>query len=133
MQINNPYSEMIKLMQVHGSKYNPWSLQLGEVTSIDPLTIKTGDLQLNKSNLFIADYLKAEYTRSIKIPETSAQGATDEQTVGDHGSHKHAVTDIGIEDGKIIYKEIGLDIGDNVALIQLDDAAFLILCKVVRA
>ena len=133
MQINNPYSEMVKLMQTHGAKYNPSSIQLGEVTSIEPLTIKTGDLQLNKNNLLMADYLHKEYTREIDIEQTTAVGSTDLQTVGDHGQHKHSITDVGINDGKIIYKKIGLKIGERVALIQLDDAAFLILCKVVNA
>lgn len=131
MNVNNPYSDMVKLMQQHGAKLNPPSIQLGEVLSSSPLTVKTGDIQLNKNNLLIADYLLNNYQRKINVSTTEASGSTDKQTVGDHGEHSHGITEIGLT-GSIEYTDT-LNTGDIVALIQIDDATFLILCRVVKA
>lgn len=130
MNIKDPYSEMIKLMQQHGSKYNPPSIQLGEVTSISPLTIHTGDIQLNKNNLLVADYLLKDYSRNVSLESTSASGETDLQAVGDHGSHKHGITSVNFQGP--LNLEDGLKKNDIVALIQMDTATFLILCRVVK-
>ncbi len=51
----NPYIEILKHMQDQGAKYNPPSIQLGEM--INSNTCKIGDLQIDKDNLLIADDL----------------------------------------------------------------------------
>ena len=53
----NPYSEMIKMMQTHGAKNNPSSIQLATVVTKTPLSLLVGELPLNKNNLLITDYL----------------------------------------------------------------------------
>ncbi|MDP4146521.1 MAG: DUF2577 family protein [Bacillota bacterium] len=80
---SNPYAHIINIIREQGAKYNPASIQLGEVIDSKP-TIKTADIQLNANNLLVNDQIKT------------------------------------------------LNQGDTVALIQLNDAAFLIFCKVVN-
>lgn len=130
MNIKDPYSEMIKLMQQHGAKYNPPSIQLGEITSISPLTVHTGDIQLNANNLLVADYLLNGYSRNVSLQSTSASGETDLQVVGDHGSHEHGISSIEFQ-GPLKFTD-GLKEKDTVVLIQIDTALFVIFCRVVK-
>lgn len=69
----NPYSKMVEIMKRQGASLNPPSIQIGVVISPNPLIIKIGDLQINKDNVLIADYLLKDYTR---IYESSADGET---------------------------------------------------------
>lgn len=121
MNIKDPYSEMIKLMQQHGQKYNPPSIQLGKVISDSPIAIQTGDIQLNENNLLIADYLLSGCTRSVSVETTSVSGKTDTQNNLESLSFT----------GQQRYTN-GLNENDTVVLIQLDTATFIILCKVVK-
>lgn len=61
----NPYSNLINMIKDYGASYNPPSIEIGQVLSDSPLTIKLGDLQLNSSNLLISDHLVKEYKREI--------------------------------------------------------------------
>lgn len=45
-------------MQEQGRKYNPPSVCLGEIASINPITIKTGDLELDNEDLLISITIK---------------------------------------------------------------------------
>jgi hypothetical protein len=66
--VDNPYSGIINLMKTHGAADNAPNIMLGEVLTVSPnLTIKAGDLQLDKDNLFIADYLLSGYKRSYNM------------------------------------------------------------------
>lgn len=103
MQIKDPYSELIEIMKQQGAKYNPPAVQLGKVVSTSPLAVKTADIQLNKSNLLVADYLLSGYTRTVSTSVFS-------------GSQKF--TD-------------GLKKNDTLVLVQIDISTFLVLCKVV--
>lgn len=105
MEDKNPYSTMIKLMQNHGAKLNPPSIQLGQVISSTPLAIGTSDIQLNSNNLLIPDYLLDNYSRKVTI---------------DNGTEVEIKT------------KDKLSVGDTVAMVQISDSNFLILCKVVK-
>ena len=70
MRVDNPYSDMCKVMQRQGAKDNPPSIQIASVVAPPPnLVIKIGELQVDKNNIYIADYLLADYQREISIPE----------------------------------------------------------------
>ncbi len=104
----NPYAEFIKLMQSHGSKYNPPGIEIAAVTSIEPLTIQVGDLQLDKDDLLIADYLLKDYTREIELSNSA----------NIQGQLKFVDT---------------LRIGDMLAAIStLDEQTYIILARVVK-
>lgn len=101
---DNPYSALIKIMREQGAKYNPPSIQIGQVISPPPnIIIKIGDLQVDKDNILIADYLLPNYKRHITIPTVdkasgSLQGEISGASVRDHEPHMHNVTKIGLQD-----------------------------------
>lgn len=41
-------------MQEQGKKYNPPSICLGEIISVSPLVIRTGDLELDNEDLLLS-------------------------------------------------------------------------------
>lgn len=64
----NPYSKIIEIIKDKGASKNPPSIQIAEVISPPPnLIIKIGDLQIDKDNILIADYLLKEHKRKITI------------------------------------------------------------------
>lgn len=78
---DNPFNQLIQFMREEGGYYNPPSILLAEVVNPSPLVIKIGDdLQIDRDNLRVADYLLANYTR-----QTSAGTITftDTLQVGD--------------------------------------------------
>lgn len=127
----NPYSKMIEIMQKQGSTSNPPAIEIGEVISPNPLTVKIGDLQVDKDNILIADYLLKEYKRKIKVPKVTATGETNSASVGDHGTHKHSVDEIGINEVEITFLDTFKQ-GDKLAIIPTSDRqTFIILARVV--
>lgn len=144
-QLDNPYSSLIEIFREQGAKYNAPDLMIGEVLTEEPLTIKVGDIQLDKDNLYIADYLLKDYEREyiseskINIQDGSASGSTSNTNISEHGSHKHNINSITISDGitkdegKIKTKSSCLKTGDLVAIQQLNKTnQFIIYCKLVR-
>ena len=99
-QLDNAYSGIINIMREQGTKYNAPALMLGEVISSEPILIKAGDIQLDKDNLYIADYLMPDYSReasltgSISFSSSNVGGSTDARTF-EHShtiaSHSHTV------------------------------------------
>ena len=71
----NPFNQLIGLMREEGKAYNPPSILLAEVISPSPLVIKVGDLQIDKDNLKVADYLLLDYKRQY-------QSSSDDITYG---------------------------------------------------
>lgn len=53
-------------MREQGSKNNAPNLMLGKIVSTSPLLIQVGDIQLDKDNLYVADYLMPNYKRNLK-------------------------------------------------------------------
>jgi hypothetical protein len=128
---DNPYSKLIEQMKKQGATSNPPSVQIGEVISPNPLTIRIGDLQIDKDNILMADYLLKEYKRKVKIPEATATGETNNVSVGDHGTHKHSVDKIGINEVEIIFLDTFKQ-GDKLAVLSTEDKqTYIILARVV--
>lgn len=120
MRSKNPYSEIIKIMQDQGAKYNPFSVQLATVIATAPLTITAGDLQLAGENLLVADSLLTDYSRKIILPNTPASGATSDGTI----------SSLSITDAVLNFTD-GLNEGDTLAVVQVDSSTFVILARVV--
>jgi len=129
--MDNPYSGIVNHMREQGAKYNPSSIQIGIVISSDPLIIKVGDLQLYKDDMYIADYLLKDYKLEIDMPLIDGTGAMSSVSVGDHGSHTHDISKLGITKG-IINSNIGLIKDDTVIAFATDDEKkYIILARVV--
>lgn len=120
MRSKNPYSEIIKIMQDQGAKYNPFSVQLATVIATAPLTVTAGDLQLAGENLLVADFLLTDYSRKITLPNTPASGATSDGTI----------SSLSIADAVLNFTD-GLNEGDTLAVVQVDSSTFVILARVV--
>ena len=128
---DNPYSKIIEQMKKQGASSNPPAIEIGKVISPNPLTIRIGDLQIDKDNILIADYLLKEYKRKIKIPEVTATGETNNVSVGDHGTHKHNVIKVGVNEVEITFLDT-LKQGDKLAILPTSDRqTYIILARVV--
>lgn len=116
--LDNPYSGLINLMREQGSKYNPPGLILGEVKSPPPqINIKVGDIQLDKDNLYIADYLLPNYKRDYILEGTLTLNDTSTYTTT--GTTTETTNDT-------------LKIGDLVVLQKVENTnKFILFCKVV--
>ena len=99
----NPFSSLIEIMREQGSFNNSPDLMIGEILNSPPnIAIKVGDIQLDKDNLYIADYLLEDYKRKIQIKEESlishsggsVTGKTNSASVSEHGSHSHNVNSL---------------------------------------
>jgi len=110
--MKSPYSRFIKIMREQGSYYNPPAIQIGEIISPPPnLKIRVGDLQLDKDDVLIADYLLADYTREY-------QTSSDKISWSISNYIKWVDT---------------LKQGDLVALLATaDKQTYIVLCKVVK-
>lgn len=122
MRPKNPYSQLVKIMQEHGAKYNPPSVELATVISQSPLTVLAGELQLGKDNLLVADYLLSAYSRKITIPNTTAGGTTTSGTI----------SNIEIPEGTLSFTD-SLNAGDTLVVVQVNDSTYAILARVVSA
>lgn len=148
MKVNNPYTEMIGMMQEHGSKYNPPSIHLAEVLAPPPdLIIKLGDIQVDKNNILIADYLLKDYKRAyyangkIQFSDPSCDGATN---VVDKHAHKVVSISVDTEDYHIegtgkegtntyLWFKDTLEKGDLLAVMPTDDMqVYIVLARVVK-
>lgn len=159
--LDNPYAGIVNLMREQGGKNNSPDIMLGEVlTPFPELTIKTGDVQLDKDNLLMADYLMPGYKRSYYmkgVMHASYSGnfaSTNSVNVGDHGSHNHSVNNMDFTTNKDNFYAHGdgnnpvdndgsasdcylelkdsLKAGDLVALQQFPGTnKFLIYCRVI--
>ena len=72
----NPWSKMLEIMRKQSKDYE--GIVIGEVLSAPPsLVIKVGDLQVDKDNILIADYLLKDYLREYKSSsDNSSWGST---------------------------------------------------------
>jgi hypothetical protein len=123
VQVNNPYTDMLMAMQRQGAKLNPPSIQIASVVASPPnLIIKIGELQIDKNNIYVADFLLSNYQREISIPESTATGTTSNGTI----------ESVGIADVKMTSKD-ALSVGDSVAVMPTADRqTYIILCKVSK-
>ena len=119
---SNPINNLYAVMRRQGAKLNPPAVQIGQVISPPPdLVIKIGDLQIDKDNILLADYLNEGYQRTESLASTAATGQTTDGTI----------SSIGFDNGTMIYKT-NLQVNDLVAVIATyDKQIYIVLCKVV--
>ena len=124
-------AEMLELMRSQGAKDNPVTLQLGVMQS--PNSVKIDDLILNAEDLYIADYLVAGYTRTIKVPYVSGV-IVDTTQSNPFASKDNPDPDTRVwKESQITYID-GLKKGDLVAVQKLDgNNMYVILARVVSA
>lgn len=124
-------AEMLELMRLQGAKDNPVTLQLGVMQS--PNSVKIDDLILNAEDLYIADYLVAGYTRTIKVPYVSGVSVDTTQS-NPFASKDNPDPDTRVwKESQITYID-GLKKGDLVAVQKLDgNNMYVILARVVSA
>lgn len=124
MQSDQYFAEMLGMMREQGRKDNPTTLQLGIMQSEN--SVKIDDLTLNAEDLYIADYLIAEYTRELKEPYLS-----DVSLKVSSGEYVTGVSADLTKQETFIYKD-GLKKGDLVAVQKLHNTnKYVILAKVV--
>jgi len=129
--MKDPYSGILEHMRVQGMKNNPSSIQIGVVISGDPLTIKVGDLQINKDDILVADYLLKDYKMDFSMALTDGTGVMSSENIGDHGSHTHSISKLGITKGTIDLT-VGLIKDDVVVMLSTEDnQTYIVLSRVV--
>lgn len=122
MNIPDPYNSILQRMQNQGKKFNPPSIDIGKVISIDPLVININNLPLKKENILISDFLLPNYKRKISIPSTNATGSTT------NGS----ISNISISDAELNFTDYGFKKDDMLAcLATSDEQTYIVLFKVV--
>ncbi|WP_461612625.1 DUF2577 domain-containing protein [Clostridium sp. Marseille-QA1073] len=110
------YGEFIKLIRDQGKYFNPPSVELGEIISTSPLSIKTSDITLSKENLYISEHLLKDNIEVSFNGEVKVEGSAKNITI----------------DKKKVDFDKTLRSGDGVALIKISSSKFLVLCKVVK-
>ena len=108
-------------MQEQGEKYNSPSVNLGQVISIAPLTIKLGELSLDKDDLLISDILIGNCSRTATLILSASDSI---------GNESGAASLSG--NGTIILNT-SLQKGDLVAMMSTKNRQkYIVLCKVVK-
>lgn len=135
---NNPFTELIGFMQEEGKTFNPPSILLGEVTEVKKdgagkvtdLKIKIGELEIDKDNLLVADYLLSGYERQYKNP-TPAKISAEAMSTEGYNPHTHDITELQVSDGIMQYIDT-LSRGNVLAILPTEDRqTFIVMCKVV--
>jgi hypothetical protein len=97
------FSKILQLIRKQGAYHNPPSILIGEVTSLTPFKVKTGDLELDNEHLLVADQL-------LRPAVSGSPGTYDYTTIVQT-----------------------LSVGDSVAILPTEDLqTFIVLCKVVK-
>lgn len=66
------------------------------------------------------------------MPLSPGSGVMSSETVGDHGSHTHTISELGISSGAALSFTDGLKKDDVLALIPtLDEQTYIILARLV--
>lgn len=144
----DPYAEMLRLMEEHGRKDNPPSIKVAKVVYVEEtsskildIKIEVDDLTIDKDNIYISDYLLKEHKREVRtdgmtnIPSKQfVSGAT--SSVNDGGNnaqnHSHAITSLTINHTNI-YTRDSLKKDDLVSVMALEGKqSYIILSRVVR-
>lgn len=79
----DPYSMLIKAIRQEGSKFNPPSIILAEVTHVKvtskgltELKVKFNNIEVDQRDILVADYLLPKYKRRYRIPKQSGNEDT---------------------------------------------------------
>lgn len=137
---DNPYSKMIEIMKNKGASSNPPSIQIGEVIEPPPnLVIKVNDLQVDKDNILIADYLLKEHQRKttirgerIKFTKNNPVGETEVASSHSHPLSVVSVDSVPVEidakgESSHIQTEDTLEKGDLLAVLPVEDRQLYII------
>jgi len=113
----DPITEFAKMFKTreNTSAIGP---QIGEVIESPPnikITILNGSVLLDKENSIFSAHILSGYQRNITIPKTNSEGETSSTSVGNHGSHNHDVTQIGLT-GNLSFNDT-LEKGDKVIVL----------------
>lgn len=123
---DNPYSKLIEQMRKQGGSVNSPDIQIGRVVSPSPLVVQIGDLQVDRDNLLIADYLLGNYARDAIIGEVSVSGST-----GSSESHSHNISKLDVGKARVRYTN-SLNHNDRLAIMATSDRqTYIVLAKVV--
>lgn len=131
---DNPYLSFVQSMREEGAASNPTPFLIGEVLHHNPLLIQVGEIQLEREDVLINEFLLAGYERRLQLNVTTATGNTDSTSGGSgddsFASHSHVVSTIGIKDGA--YKTLDdFSKGDKLLmLMSQDQQEFVVVCKV---
>ncbi|MDL2301124.1 DUF2577 domain-containing protein [Lachnospiraceae bacterium OttesenSCG-928-D06] len=130
MENDHYYAEMLSMMREQGGKDNPTTIQIGVMQGAN--SVKIDDLVLNAEDLYIADYLVAGYTRTIKVPYVSSVSVDTTQSNG-FASKDNPDPDVSLTKQTQITYTDGLKKGDLVAVQKLNDNnMYVILARVVQ-
>ena len=131
--MQNPYAELLSAMQRQGASLNPPGIRLAEVVSPPPdIVIKMGELQVDKNNILIADYMLPGYKR-----EASGSSAgtiithldVEEPEPPDYS--EHTVMESMSYEGTARFTDT-LKSGDTVVVMPTEDRqTYIILARVV--
>ncbi len=129
--MQNPYAELLSAMQRQGASVNPPTIKLAEVVSPPPdIIIKMGDLQVDKNNILIADYLLPGYKRNMS---STSEGDIISHDDGDPRAYSPYIVLEGLShSGQITFTDT-LKPGDILAVMPTEDGqTYIILARVVR-
>lgn len=134
MKNDHNYAEMLEMMREQGAKDNPSTIQIGEM--LNENSCKMDDLTLNPEDLYIADYLMAGYTRTIKTPYVSGVTVDTTQSdpfgTADGEGNYHDPDTKTTRQSQIVYAD-GLKKGDKVLVQVLSNKKYAIIVRVVEA
>lgn len=136
----NPYSKMIEIMKNKSASLNPPSIQIAEVIEVPPnLIIKVNDLQIDRENILIADYLLKDYKRNITLRAERIKFRKDNPVGQTESSsqHSHFLSYIDVDDTPVeidaeekssyIKTECTLEKGDLLAVMPVSDKQLYII------
>lgn len=137
----NAFAELLDTMREMGAKDNPITVLVGKVTSASPLVVKINEIEIDKDNLLIADYLLAGYERDGKIEgigKLQASGTLGTITSPAGSGTLDSVNITTQENGSSIEGKIklsdGLKAGDVVGLFPVEgNQTFIIFARLVSA
>lgn len=127
--MRDPYIGLLSAMQRQGASTNPPGIKLAEVVAPPPnIVIKMGDLQVDKDNIYIADYLLPGYRRTAN---QQSEGGIITHDGGDPTYSPYTVLESLTHSGTITLTDT-LKPGDIVAAVPTEDGqTYIILAKVV--
>ena len=112
-------------MNKRGSQYP--TMEIGQVVSPSPLTVKIRDLQIGSEDIYVADYLLADYTREFTFPPTSVNGQTNSAD-----GHTHSLNTVGVVKEDITFLDT-VELGDLLAVYPIsDNQKYVILARLVK-
>lgn len=145
---NNPFSEIILMMQEHGRKYSPPSVKIARVVHVEEsdnelldIHIEVDDLKVTKKNIYISDFLTKEHRREMRTDIMGNIGSKNVMSgtvdlVNDGGdnasSHMHSMETFTIKHTNH-YTRDTLKVDDLVAVMPVyDKQTYIILTRIMR-